>query len=263
MAQRSVPSTSSYLQTSASFSVQDLGRLLTCFSLTYALSKLACGFLYDNLGLSPKTLFCWGLGASGLLCLLFPAAASSGVALTCLLWSLAGVFQGLGWPACAQMTKEWYSSSELGKRYSVLSASSNLAAAASPVVSAYVASFMGWEAVYYLLGAISLVVTAVLVMCIEYRCQKREESFQNGHLGRAETCGVTEYSWRDVFLFREFWLVMALNATVLTVKASVMDWMQLYITQEMNLPHSTGTYNMHQTNKNAFCKQGVLICNLY
>ena len=253
LAQRSVPSTASHLQTSASFSLHDLGTLLSCFGLAYALMKLACGFLYDSLRLNPKTLFCLGLGAGGLLFLLFPTAARTSVGLTCALWSLVGLFQGLGWPACAHMAKQWYRPSELGKRYSVLSAASNAAAAVSPILCTYIASVSGWETVYYLLGTASLFFTAVLVLGIEYQDNQnnKDGSFENGDLGSHRN-KERVYSWHSVFLFREFWLVMALSVTVWTVKASVLDWLQLHLTQQMNFSHSTG--NCHSPQLKQACK---------
>ena len=241
LSQRTVPSTTSHLQTSAGFSVKDVGSLLSCFAVAYALTKLASGFLYDSLGLSPKQLFCWGLGLGGMLCLLFPPAARTSVSLTCLLWVVVGVFQGLGWPACAQMTKQWYKTSQLGKRYMILSSSSNVAAACAPVLSAYMATTVGWESIYYLLGTLCVIVTPFLITGIEYHPQNNDETFENGSTIHQETKERTgKYSWYDVFLFKEFWLVMILNATAWAVKASVMDMMQLYITQHMNHSHNIG-----------------------
>jgi sugar phosphate permease len=243
LSQRTVPSTTSHLQTGAAFSVEDVGSLLSCFAVSYALTKLASGFLYDSLGLSPKLLFCWGLGAGGFLCLLFPATAKTSISLACLLWLVVGVFQGLGWPACAQMTKQWYKSSQLGKRYLILSASSNVAAAIIPILSAYMATAVGWESIYYLLGTICILFTPFLVMGIKYHPQKgdekKDESFNNGSTIHEEVKERTEkYPWYGVFLFKEFWLVTVLNATAWTVKASVIDWMQLYLIQHMDHPQT-------------------------
>ena len=243
LCQRTVPSTASHLQTSASFSLEDVSKLLSCFALTYALTKLASGFLYDGLGLSPKLLFCWGLGAGGLLCVLFPAAASTGLPLTCLLWMLVGVFHGFGWPACAQMTKQWYRPSELGKRYAVLSAASNVATGTAPVLSVYMATTVGWQSVYYLLGTTSLIFSTVLMVGMEYQPQKRKESLNKCYTSHREGKEVTEtYSWWSVFLFKEFWLVTVLSATAWTVKASVFDWMLLYVSQQLNHSHFTGMH---------------------
>ena len=246
LGQRTVPSTTSHLQTHASFSLEDIGSLLSCFSLTYALTKLASGFLYDSLGLNPKLLFCCGLGAGGLVCLLFPTAATTSVSRTCLLWLVAGVFQGLGWPACAQMTKQWYKSSQLGKRYLVLSASSNVAAGTIPILSTYMATAVGWESVYYLMGTLCILATPLLIIGIKYNPenseihQKKDESFQNRSTIHHKDTEEKTYSWYGVFLFKEFWLVMVLSTLGWSVRASVIDWMQLYFTQHLNHSHTTG-----------------------
>ena len=250
LSQRTVPSTTSHLQTGASFSVEDVGSLLSCFAVTYALTKLASGFLYDRLGLSPKLLFCWGLGAGGFLCLLFPATAKTSISLACLLWLVVGVFQGLGWPACAQMTKQWYKSSQLGKRYLILSASSNVAAAIIPILSAYMATAVGWESIYYLLGTICILFTPFLVMGIKYHPQKGDEKKDESFNSHEEVKERTEkYPWYRMFLFKEFWLVTVLNATAWTVKASVIDWMQLYLIQHMDHSQTIGMHAPLQPRK--------------
>ena len=242
LSQRTVPSTVSYLQTSVGFSLEDIGSVLSCFGLTYSLTKLASGFLYDNLHLSPKSLFCWGLGMAGLICVCFPLAASTSLSLACLLWMMEGVFQGFGWPACARMLKRWYKPSDIGRRYFLLSAAANAASAISPMFSVYLAGVMGWQYSYYILGTCCLMVTSVLVINMEYPPETKYESNKTKHKLQAV------YSWHGVFLFKEFWLVTAVSAAMWTVKASIVDWIQLYITQQLNHTNTIGITIMRPHN---------------
>ena len=241
LSQRTVPSTISHLQTSAGFSTESIGSLFTCFGLTYALTKLASGFLYDNLHLSPKLLFCSGLAMSGLLCLFFPTAASSSVFLTCSLWLAAGVFQGFGWPACARMLKEWYRPADMGWRYSVLSSGANLAGTVAPILAAYLASTLGWQYIYYILGSICLLMAGILTVNMKSSSgETGSKRAKSDDIGSRESSKAQALPWHSVFLFKEFWLVTILSVVNWTVKASITDWMQLYLTGQMGRSTATG-----------------------
>ena len=237
LSQRTVPTTILHLQTTESFSLEDIGRLLSCFGITYALTKLASGFLYDSLHLNPKLFFCLGLGVGGVLVFIFPLAAGTSVSLACLVWLGAGLLHGLGWPACARMMKQWYTPSNIGKRYMLLSAASNVASALAPILSAYTTSLLDWQCIYYIVGTCCLVTTITLVVGIEISPEK--SVVQNGTVTRSEV-----HSWYGVFLFKEFWFVTMLSASVWTVKASIQDWVQLYMTQQLHFSHETGRYSI-------------------
>ena len=240
LAMRTVPSTVSYLQTNVGFSLEDIGNVLSCFGLTYSLTKLASGFLYDNLHLSPKPLFCWGLGMAGLICVCFPLAASTSLSLTCLLWTMEGVFQGFGWPACARMLKRWYKPSDIGGKYLLLSAAANAASAIAPMFSVYLAGVIGWQYSYYILGTCCLIVTSVLVMNMEY-CPKKLQS--TNFIDLTKTSDSIKYAWHNVFLYKEFLLVTAIDIAIWGAKICVVDWIQLFITQQMK--HSTVAGMLH------------------
>ena len=140
LCQRAMPSVVSHLQSSAGFSTGDVGSFFACFGITYSLSKLVSGSLYNHLHLSPNSLFCVGLSLSSMLCILFPLAAATGVFLSCAVRLVEGLTQGLGWPACVCIIKQWYPPSKLGQMYSLMSGGANLAGVIAPIFSAYVAS---------------------------------------------------------------------------------------------------------------------------
>ena len=79
--------------------------------------------------------------------------------------------------------------------------------------------------------------TGILVINMDYHQEKKPVTSHssNGVLTRSE-----QLLWHNVFVFREFWLVTALSVTMWAIKASVVDWIQLYITHQMNRPYSVG-----------------------
>ena len=238
LSQCTVPSTIVYLQTSEGFSLEDIGNILSSFGLAYSLTKLASGFLYDSLHLNPKHLLCLGLSASGLLCLVFPLAVGSSVYLASLVWLGVGIFQGLGWPACARMMKQWYGPSEVGMRYLLLSAASNIASTIAPILSVCIATVLYWWYIYYFLGFCCLVVSGILLVGIKYSPENTLSENETVHNDKQAMSKM--YQWYDVFIFKEFWMVTILSVNVFTVKASILAWLQLYLTQQLNHSHATG-----------------------
>ena len=241
LCQCAVPSTSSYLQTTAGLSMQDIGNLLSCFAFTYALTKLASGFLYDNLHFNPKHLFCSGLAVGGLLCLCFPPATAASTYLGCLLKLIEGVFQGFGWPACAQLLKQWYPPSDIGVKYSLLSAGANLAGSTAPLISTYLATKLGWQYCYYILGSSCVLVAIIVAVNMECSLNQRHRS-SNADTREESTYQTPVLPWHSVFLFKEFWLVTALSVTLWVVRSSIIDWIQLYVTEHLKYPNITGTF---------------------
>lgn len=240
--QRTVPSTVSHLQISAGFSTEDIGNVFACFGITYALSKLASGLLYDQFHLSPKVLFCTGLALSGLLCTLFPLAAATSISLSCALWLMEGLFQGVGWPACARILNQWYQPSKMGMMYSMMSAGANFASTIAPILSAYLAIALGWKYTFYSLGLLSVALSSVLVLNLNsspkdlgYGAQELSTNSTDDGSSKAKVL-----SWHALFFFKEFWLVTVLDVMFWIVKASITDWLQLYLMEEMGRSAATG-----------------------
>ena len=247
-AQRTLPATISRLQSSAGFSTEDIGSVFSYFGLSYAFTKLISGLLYDNFHLSPKRLFCVGLLASGVLCLCFPLAASHSVLASCAVWMAMGVFQGLGWPACAHILKQWYQASEMGMMYSIMSLAANIASALIPILSAYLGSYLDWQYTFHFIALSCLLLGAVLIPNLKsspgvaFQRDNRDTNIpaglKNGLKNKHNPRSV--FLWHSVFHFKEFWLVGTLYTIFWLVKSSVTDWMLLYLTGHMGKPNATG-----------------------
>ncbi|KAL5484002.1 hypothetical protein EMCRGX_G020428 [Ephydatia muelleri] len=135
----------------------------SCFATAYGVSKFLSSVLSDHTSATFMLSLC--LGFSGLCCILFPLAG--GVWLLCALWFVQGITQGLGWPACAKILREWYPRSQLGMWWSILSSSGNVSSALLPVLLAYFHSLAGWQFNFYVIGAAALAMSAVVLMIMK------------------------------------------------------------------------------------------------
>lgn len=82
----------------------ELGIISSSFALSYGLSKFISGILSDRL--QPRELFVAGLIGSGLCNIFFTTCTS--VRMLAFVWFLNGIVQGLSWPQCSKLLKEWF-----------------------------------------------------------------------------------------------------------------------------------------------------------
>lgn len=235
LCQRTVPCTISHLQTSANFSMENIGTLMSCFELTYALTKLASGLLYDNLQLNPKLFFCSGLAVGGLLCLCFPMTVATSVSLMC------AVDGGRGIPRIWVASMCTYAEPLVPTirhwcevHYTFCWIKLNWCCRPNTLcLPGYYA--IGWQYVYYILGSSCLLMTSILAVGMEYLPREKKEPNQKTN----SMSNSPSFSWHSVFLFKEFWLVTTLNVINWVAKASIADWIQPYLTKQMNWPSAT------------------------
>lgn len=138
------------------------GLIASSQNIAYAISKFIGGVLSDRL--SSRLLFTSGLLLSGLATLLF--ANSDSVLLYTILWFVNGLAQGFGWPACAKILRQWFSPTQFGFFWSLLSASANISGGLSPFVTAYVVIYYGWRTSLLIAGTTSLVAACVALVTV-------------------------------------------------------------------------------------------------
>ena len=117
----------------------DVGFIGSSFAFAYGVSKFFSSAVSD--GASSRALL-----ASALLCTAavnVAASASTSVSTLAALWVANGLFQGLGWPACAQALRAWFPPSTRGTWWAVVSASQNAGSAATPLLVAAAAASTG------------------------------------------------------------------------------------------------------------------------
>ena len=128
-----------------------------------------------------------------------------------------------------------------------MSAGANLAGVIAPIFSAYVASLLGWQSVFHLLGITGLFLSAALVFQLksspeELGYRKEGMVYSSSNISDSSSAKGLTFSWNTLFFFKEFWLVTGLNVTFWIVKASIVDWLQLYLTEEIGKSEKIGDH---------------------
>lgn len=206
------------------------GLIISSQNVAYAISKFLGGILSDRV--SSRLLFSSGLTACGLVTLLFANCAS--VEAFTLLWFLNGFGQGCGWPACSKMLKQWFSPSQFGTWWSVLSASTNISGGLAPFISAFLILNYGWRFSLVVAGSVSVALGSIaLVVLVNSPADVGLPpvsgiSTKEGKGGKASSDGTVA----DLLKCPALWLVSFCYMVVFCAKTSTVDWGQLYILED-------------------------------
>ena len=231
-------STMGDLRKDRGFTLDQLGTIASSFSLSYGISKFLSALLSDVA--SSKIMFSSGLGVCGICVIVFPLCPSS--LLCCVVWAIAGLLQGFGWPACAKLLKAWYPPERVGTWWSVLSSSGNLAAAISPLFITYISQFTDWETSYYIMGSGALVLSLLFLTTIT---DSPEEPIQADTVQKQQSQGV---SYFQLFQSLELLAISGVYFMLYVTKGAVCDWTLLYFTEHTNMSSPSGAYRSFDFN---------------
>src|SRR5688572_16606770 len=132
----------------------DYSRIVLAFQASYAVGLLVVGRLLDRVGTR--------LGMAIAIALWSVAAMFHGVARTVLAFMLArialGFAESAAYPGAVKAVAEWFPQRERAIGVGILNAGANVGVMMTPVVGIMVAGFYGWQAAFYVTGAIGLLV---------------------------------------------------------------------------------------------------------
>lgn len=218
------------------FHKSDLGILVTVFSISYGISKFACGILGDKS--NPRYFMGSGLIITGLLNIAF--GMSSSLWLFVIFWGLNGWFQGFGWPPCARLLSYWYSEKSRGTWWSIWSTSHNIGGAAIPIVVTACVQYNGWRYAMYIPGLICIVFGFLLFE----RMRDTPESLglptaeeMEGvacvtKTSTEEKLSVKEILIRHILCNKFIWFLALANCFVYVVRTGINDWTVLFLNED-------------------------------
>jgi OPA family sugar phosphate sensor protein UhpC-like MFS transporter len=208
------------------YSSSDLGFLGSLLYITYGLSKFFSGILSDQS--NPRYFMAFGLLMTGLLNLVF--GFSSHIWVFATLWALNGWFQGFGWPACTKQLTYWFSTSERGFWWSVVTTSHNVGGALIPILAAYCAGTWGWRSAMIVPGVIA---TLGAIFLIE-RLRDVPSSLglppvEDSQSPDCNSLSTKELLWDHVLKNRTVWLLSLSYFFVYIIRTAINDWGALYL----------------------------------
>lgn len=131
-----------------------IGTITAATALSYGVGKFFMGALSDRC--NPRTFMATGLMLTALCNFAFGWVTSYPLHLA--LWSLNGLFQGMGWPPCGRSMGHWFSEKERGLTFSIWNTSHNVGGAMAGLLAAYAAKhYGGWQYAFFFPGVLAAV----------------------------------------------------------------------------------------------------------
>jgi len=134
------------------FTKQDYANIGTVFVLCYAFGQTIFGKIFDWLGTRigfVLSIAVWSLATA------FHAIAS-GVSSFALFRGILGVAEAGNWPGAAKANAEWFPSHERAFAQGIFNSGAAIGGIVSAPVIALLAAFMGWKAIFVVIGVVGL-----------------------------------------------------------------------------------------------------------
>lgn len=136
------------------------GMLASVFAAGYALMQVPAGIMAEKFG--PKKMLTFALVWWSAFTILTGVVRSHGLLYT--MRFLFGVGEGPMYPSNAVFNTYWFAKSEKGRASSALLAGSYFGPVIAPFVTIAIYQAFGWEAVFFIFGAIGIVIAALWVI---------------------------------------------------------------------------------------------------
>ena len=235
-----------HMGSSWGYSRSELGTIVSILAFSYAMSKFCSGMLADYC--NPKLLCCGGLLLSALASLCFPLLHYPAYSFALIV--LLGLGEGGGWPGCAQILQAWYSPSEKGTRWAIVSLSGNFAAAILPLILAYITQLsLPWWYTYYILGsgAILVVMVTNYTLSMPTDVGWADKTVSNGK-GKNDSKPTHRPSYYEVFTNMQLLCFCGYNFFLLVIRYSVINWTQMYFVEHgrQSASYATGVMGVYQ-----------------
>ncbi|HEY6816258.1 MAG TPA: MFS transporter [Croceibacterium sp.] len=181
----------------------DYSNIVLAFQASYAVGLLVVGRLLDRVGTR--------LGMAVAIALWSLAAMFHGAARTVLAFILARIALGLAesaaYPGAVKAVAEWFPRRERALAVGFLNAGANVGVMMTPIVGIMVAGFYGWQAAFYVTGAIGLLVlTAWLLLFRDPREHPKVTAEELAYIEQdGEDAAGKPLGWLDALRQRQAW----------------------------------------------------------
>ncbi len=223
-----------------------IGIVANAVLFAYGLSKFFMAMLSDRA--NARYFMPLGLALSAVMNLLiaFVPVLSASVGVFAVMMFLNGWFQGMGWPPSGRVLVHWFSTNERGWKTSIWNCAHNVGGAGVGIAAAFAldewaAGPADWTPAFWFPAVIALVVALVAFLLIRDRPEAvglpTIEEYRNDPAkvtSEKESMPWREMLVKHVLTNRVIVLLAVTNVFVYTLRYGVLNWIPVYLTQEIH-----------------------------
>lgn len=238
-----------FIENTLGFSKTQIGVIMTASLFVFGVGKFVNGF-FSNL-LKPKVFLSLGLVGSSLMNIAF-SKTSTLVGMS-LIWACNAFFQSIAWPQCVRLLSEWYSPTQLGTRWGIVSVANQAGSFLVFAFFPFLVESYGWRASFFIPGVAGIIAgLVILALPLEVPkelglCSMEErnglppvmESTPNEGLGKVTGDILTEIL-KNKFL----WYVSLATFFIYIVKTGFCSWAPTYLKEAKGLGIKAVGFNM-------------------
>ncbi len=193
------------IQNDLHFSETDFGNIIFFFSIAYAIGYAGMGWLTDKIGIR------LGLAAAAVIWCL--ASTAHGMVASVSGFILARIVLGLGeggnFPTCIKAIATWFPVRDRAFATGLFNSGSNIGAMLAPLIGALVVAWSGWQAAFYVTGAVGLLWVMFWLVC--YRdpsVHPKVSASERAYIGQDPDVAKRKVPWSELLTYRGTWVYL-------------------------------------------------------
>ena len=238
-----------FIEGSLGFSKTEIGIIMTSSLFVFGVGKFVNGF-FSHL-LRPKVFLSLGLIGSSLMNIAF-SKVSTLVGFS-IVWSFNAFFQSIAWPQCVRLMSEWYSPTQLGTRWGLVSMANQAGSFLVFVFFTFLIESYGWRASFFIPGMAGIIAgLVILALPLEVPKQLGLSSMEERHgleidLSASADTNFRQVGWsilREIFTNKFLWYVSLATFFIYIVKTGFCSWAPTYLKEAKGFGIKSVGFNM-------------------
>ncbi len=190
------------LQKTIGWNEIEYGYIVTSFQAAYALGLLGFGWIVDRIGTKRGlafAVFFWSLAAMA-------HGLASRTVHFCFARFALGLAEAGNFPASIKAVAEWFPKRERALATGIFNSGTNIGAVVAPLCVPWIALHYGWQAAFFLTGAIGLL--WIGLWCIFFHAPETSPFVRRSelkHISAGQETASRKISWLEAIKFRQTW----------------------------------------------------------
>lgn len=238
-----------FIEGSLGFSKTEIGIIMTSSLFIFGVGKFVNGF-FSHL-LRPKVFLSLGLVGSSLMNIAFSKTTT--LLGFSVVWSLNAFFQSIAWPQCVRLMSEWYSPTQLGTRWGLVSMANQAGSFLVFVFFTFLIESYGWRASFLIPGVAGIIAgLVILALPLEVPkelglCTMEERHGLPASLIDNSGASFRQVGWdilSEILKNKFLWYVSLATFFIYIVKTGFCSWAPTYLKEAKGMGIKTLGFNM-------------------